>query len=139
MRVIGDLTLNHVGVAHDWFTAAWASPDAPERELFYFDDALPNGYESWLGIRTLPKLDWSSPLRWRMAAVTRHWLEPPFELDGWRIDVANMVGRYGELELTADVAREVRAALATDPDAVLIAEHGHDYRDDLLGDGWHGR
>ena len=58
MRVIGDLTLNHVGVAHDWFTAAWASPDAPERELFYFDDALPNGYESWLGIRTLPKLDW---------------------------------------------------------------------------------
>ena len=139
MRVIGDLTLNHVGVSHDWFTAAWASPDAPERELFYFDDALPNGYESWLGIRTLPKLDWSSPeLRRRMAAVTRHWLEPPFELDGWRIDVANMVGRYGELGLTADVAREVRAELATDPDAVLIAEHGHDYRADLLGDGWHG-
>ena len=39
---------------------------------------------------------------------------------------------------SADVAREVRAALAADPDAVLIAEHGHDYRDDLLGDGWHG-
>jgi alpha-glucosidase len=139
LRVIGDLTLNHVGVAHDWFVAASDDPDAPERELFYFDESLPHGYEAWMGVRTLPKVDWSSPeLRRRMAAVTKHWLESPFELDGWRIDVANMVGRYGQLGLTADVAREMRLAAAAPGEALLIAEHGHDFRADLLGDGWHG-
>jgi alpha-glucosidase len=139
MRVVGDLTLNHVGVGHDWFVAARESPDAAERELFYFDERLPHGYEAWLGVRTLPKVNWSSPeLRSRMATVARRWLEPPFELDGWRIDVANMVGRYGELGLTADVAREMRSAVDSDGETLLIAEHGHDYRADLLGDGWNG-
>ena len=67
LRVVGDVTLNHCGSGHDWFQAALADPGAPERELFYFDDSLPNGYESWLGIRSLPKLNWSSPeLRARM-------------------------------------------------------------------------
>ncbi|MFN8223240.1 MAG: glycoside hydrolase family 13 protein [Gaiellales bacterium] len=136
LRVIGDLTLNHCGALHEWFTAAQADPSAPERDLFYFDDALPNGYESWLGIPTLPKLDWSSPeLRRRMTAAARLWLEPPFELDGWRIDVANMVGRFRELALTTDVAAELRTVVA---DKLLVAEHGHDFRADLLGDGWHG-
>jgi alpha-glucosidase len=139
IRVIGDLTLNHVGVAHDWFVAAHDDPTAPERELFYFDERLPHGYEAWLGVRTLPKVNWSSPeLRRRMAAVARRWLETPYELDGWRIDVANMVGRYGEHGLTADVAREMRSAVGGDGETLLIAEHGHDYRADLLGDGWNG-
>jgi alpha-glucosidase len=139
MRVVGDLTLNHVGVGHDWFVAARESPDAAERELFYFDERLPHGYESWLGVRTLPKVNWSSPeLRSRMATVARQWLEAPFELDGWRIDVANMVGRYGELGLTAEVAREMRSAVDGQGETLLIAEHGHDYRADLLGDGWNG-
>jgi alpha-glucosidase len=139
MRVIGDLTLNHVGVAHDWFVAARENPDGPERELFYFDERLPHGYEAWMGVRTLPKVNWSSPeLRRRMAKVARHWLGSPYELDGWRIDVANMVGRYGELRLTAEVAREMRAAVDGEGETLLIAEHGHDYRADLLGDGWNG-
>ena len=103
LRVLGDLTLNHCGAAHEWFVAAQQSPDAPERELFYFDDSLPGGYESWLGVRSLPKLAWGSPeLRRRMTEVARRWLEPPYELDGWRIDVANMVGRYRELALTTE-------------------------------------
>ena len=41
------------------------------------------------------------------------WLrEPPYGLDGWRIDVANMAGRYRDLDVTSSVAREVRAAIA---------------------------
>ena len=50
-----------------------------------------------------------------MAAVARRWLEPPYALDGWRIDVANMTGRYGELGLTArGGAGGARRARATD-------------------------
>jgi alpha-glucosidase len=136
IRVVGDLTLNHVGDRHEWFAAARSDPAAPERAMFYFGDDLPHGYESWLGVRTLPKLNWGSPeLRGRMGEVVRRWLEAPYELDGWRIDVANMVGRHNGSELTSEVAREVRSAV---DGALLVAEHGHDFRPDLAGDGWHG-
>jgi alpha-glucosidase len=136
LRLVGDLTLNHCGSSHEWFVAARQSADAPERDLFYFDDALPGGYEAWMGVRSLPKLAWGSPeLRRRMTEVTRQWLEPPYDLDGWRIDVANMVGRYRDLAVTASVASEIRRTVG---DKLLLAEHGHDFRADLQGDGWQG-
>ena len=110
VRVLGDLTTNHTGNAHEWFVDALADPDALERELYYFDPSLPAGYESWLGIPSLPKLDWrSAELRRRMVGVTRRWLEAG--LDGWRIDVANMTGRYRGIELTREVAQLIRGAL----------------------------
>jgi alpha-glucosidase len=69
-----------------------------------------------------------------MVGITRHWLDTG--LDGWRIDVANMTGRYRGTELTREVAQVIRGALTED--AVLIAEHGFDFRRDLDGTGWHG-
>lgn len=140
LRVIGDLTLNHTGDEHDWFAAAREGPDAPGRLFYHFDDALPGGYASWLGVLSLPKLDWrSGELRARMAAVVRHWLKPPFELDGWRMDVANMTGRYGDVDVSAAAAATVRAAVEeAKSDALLVAEHAHDFRADLARPGWHG-
>ena len=140
IRVIGDLTLNHTGNRHEWFLAAQADPASAERDFYYFDDSLPHGYAAWWGIRTLPKLNHASAeLETRLRDVTRHWLESPFDLDGWRIDVANMAGRYRGADHSHDLARATRAALEqARPDALLIAEHGYDYRDDLRGDGWHG-
>lgn len=135
VRILGDLTTNHTGNAHEWFVDALADPSAAERELYYFDPTLPAGYESWLGIPNLPKLNWSSPeLRRRMVRMTRHWLEAG--LDGWRVDVANMTGRYRGDELTREVAQLIRGALTED--ALLVAEHGFDFRRDLDGTGWHG-
>ncbi len=135
VRVLGDLTTNHTGSRHEWFLAAQRDASSAERGFFYFDDALPAGYESWLGISSLPKLDWrSAELRDRMAAVTRKWLDAG--LGGWRIDVANMTGRFRGIELTREVAQLVRAALADDE--LLVAEHGFDFRRDLDGTGWHG-
>jgi alpha-glucosidase len=140
MRVIGDLTLNHTGNHHEWFLAAQANPDAPERDFYYFDDALPHGYAAWWGIKILPKLNHGSPeLGERLADVTARWLRPPFALDGWRIDVANMAGRYHGIDHGHELARATRRVLrAAHPGALLVAEHGYDYRDDLRGDGWHG-
>jgi alpha-glucosidase len=134
MRVLGDVTLNHTGYRHEWFEAARAREDAPERDFYYFDESIPGGYESWLGHRTLPKLNWqSSELHARFSQVLRRYLE--LGLDGWRIDVANMVGRYRELDLNRDVATWTRDQIG---DALLIAEHGHDFRPDLAVRGWHG-
>jgi alpha-glucosidase len=93
-----------------------------------------------MGVASLPKLDHRSPeLARRLEAVVQRWLEPPFELDGWRIAVANMAARHGELDETRALAAATRrAATAVRPDAVLIAEHAHDARGDLPGAGWHG-
>jgi alpha-glucosidase len=134
MRIVGDITLNHTGFRHEWFLAAHADEKAPERSFYIFDESLPAGYEAWLGIPTLPKLDWrSEELRARFAVVLRRYLD--LGLDGWRVDVANMVGRYRDIDLNRDVSRWAREQIG---DALLIAEHGHDFRPDLGSRGWHG-
>jgi alpha-glucosidase len=134
IRVIGDITLNHTGYRHEWFERAQADPTSPERGFYIFDPKIPHGYESWIGIATLPKLDWrSDELRVRFAQVLRRYLD--LGLDGWRVDVANMVGRFRNVDLNRDVSQWAREQLG---DALLIAEHGHDFRPDLGVRGWHG-
>jgi alpha-glucosidase len=134
IRLLGDITLNHTGFHHEWFERARADSNAGERGFYYFDDSIPGGYESWLGHRTLPKLNWQSgELHARFSEVLRRYLD--LGLDGWRVDVANMIGRYRELDLNRAVSRWTREQVG---DALLIAEHGHDFRPDLAGRGWHG-
>jgi alpha-glucosidase len=136
LRVVGDLTPNHCGRGHDWFQHALADPDAPEREFFFFGDDLLHGYESWYGVPALPKLNWgSAELRERMLDVARQWLEPPYSLDGWRIDVANMAGRFRGIDLNHSIARWLCGAVGG---KLMLAEHGHDFRPDLRAGGWHG-
>lgn len=134
IRLIGDITPNHTGYRHEWFLAAQTDEAAPERDFYIFDDSLPCGYESWVGIPTLPKLDWrSDELKRRFADVLQRYLD--LGLDGWRVDVANMVGRYRDVDMNREVSRWMRAQVG---DALLIAEHGHDFRPDLGARGWHG-
>jgi alpha-glucosidase len=126
LRVISDLTTNHTGDKHEWFVNG-------ERELYLFDEQ--GDYEAWWGIKSLPKLNWRSPeLRRRLQDVAHAWLQEPYGLDGWRVDVANMSGRTGDTDVNADVAAVLREAIADD--SLLVAEHFHDYRPDVRG--WHG-
>jgi alpha-glucosidase len=143
IRVLGDLTTNHTGNRHEWFRAAQADARSPEAG-FYFFDHHPNGYLGWFGHRTLPKLDWRSEalreafLRGPDSVVGR-WLRPPADLDGWRIDVANMTGRHRDIDEAHSVAAEIRATMrAVRPDGWLVAEHAHAAGPDLGGAGWHG-
>ncbi len=70
-------------------------------------------------------------------SVVARWLR--FGLDGWRIDVANMTGRYRETDLNREIAREIRATMAeVSPDAYLVGEHFHDFLGDVDGTTWHG-
>ena len=140
MRVLGDLTLNHVGSGHEWFQAALDDPSAPERSFFYFDESLPHGYASWMGVPHLPKLDHRSPeLRRRLTHILSHWLQEPYGLDGWRIDVANMTGRYRDIDVNHEVARWARQTLeAARADGLIVSEHGHDFRRDLAPGLWQG-
>jgi alpha-glucosidase len=134
MRLIGDLSLDHSGNEHEWFTRAQAEPSSPERSFFLFDRSATHGYASWFGYKEMPRFDWrSDELRSRMGAIVRRWLD--FGLDGWRIGAATMVGRYRDLDLNAEIARLVRTHAG---EALLVAEYWNDFQQDLDGRGWHG-
>ncbi|MDO8361460.1 MAG: glycoside hydrolase family 13 protein [Actinomycetota bacterium] len=144
VRVIGDLTTNHTGNHHDWFRTAQRDRGSTEAGFYFFEGDDPDDYVGWFGVKTLPKLDHrAAALAERMlvgpGSITGKWLSPPYELDGWRIDVANMTGRYRDIDTNHAVARAMRATMAdVRPDGWLVAEHCYDASSDLVGDGWHG-
>jgi alpha-glucosidase len=140
MRLVGDLTTNHTGAGHEWFVDAVGGAPA-ERDLYYWDED--GRHVGWRGFSSLPKLRYASDdVRRRMVegpeSVVARWLQGPDGLDGWRIDVANMTGRYRGEDATHEIARRIRATMtAARPDAMLVGEHFHDAGADAQGDGWH--
>jgi alpha-glucosidase len=143
LKVIGDITLNHSGDAHEWFLAAQAG-DEEKRSFYYFSEDEPYGYATWLGVKSLPKFNFTSArLREELItgeqSVLRRYLRPPFQLDGWRVDVANMTARKGNYDANAEIARLTRQVIDEEgPGKILIGEHNHNAGPDLPGDGWHG-
>ncbi|MBX7214653.1 MAG: hypothetical protein K1X39_11630 [Thermoflexales bacterium] len=142
MRYMLDIVPNHCGSRHPWFLAAQADPDCVEASFFTFT-RHPDEYATWLGVRSLPKLNYNSPeLRWRMFdaddSFFRRWLMPPFGADGWRVDVANMLAQQGtEQRLGQEVSRAIRVAVKdARPDAYLLGEHFFDASGHLQGDRW---
>lgn len=139
LRLMLDIVPNHCGDQHPWFRTAQADPEAPEAEFFTFREH-PYEYECWLGVRTLPKLNYaSSRLREQMyagdKAIMRRWLRGPWQIDGWRIDVANMLARNGPQQLGHEVLREMRAAVKAErPEAYFLGEHFFDASSYLQGD-----
>lgn len=139
LRVVLDVVPNHCGEEHAWFRRALADAGAPEAEFFTFQEH-PDRYEAWLGVRSLPKLNYrSARLRELMlsgeGAVLRKWLRRPYSIDGWRIDVANMLARQGENQLGHKIGRMMRRAVkAENPDAYLVGEHFFDGTPHLQGD-----
>ena len=139
MRLMLDIVPNHCSAMHPWFLAAQADQTAPTAEFFTFRE-WPNDYASWLGVRSLPKLNYRSErLRDLMyagpEAIVRRWLRPPFRIDGWRIDVANMLARQGETQLGHKIGRGVRRAVKEErPDAYLVGEHFFDASTHVQGD-----
>ncbi|XBH20260.1 glycoside hydrolase family 13 protein [Jonesiaceae bacterium BS-20] len=142
MKLMGDITTNHTGIGHEWFTTAQSDPQSLEHDFFYWTDD-PCGYASWKEVTSLPKLNYhSQELAQRMIdgpeSAIGKWLAPPYSLDGWRVDVANMTGRYGTDDMTHDIARRARKTVTdANPQGLVIAEHFHDASRDLDGDGWH--
>ena len=143
MRYILDIVPNHCGYWHPWFQTAQKDPDAPEAAFFTFHKR-PDEYASWLGVWMLPKLNYRSlELRRRMYeaddAIFKKWLQPPYSADGWRIDVANMLGRQGDIQIGTEVVEGIRDAVkSTNPEAYLIGENFFDATASLQGNEWDG-
>jgi alpha-glucosidase len=141
MSLILDIVPNHCGVLHPWFQEAQANPQAASSEYFTFQ-RHPDEYACWLGVKSLPKLNYrSAALREIMytgnQSIFRHWLRPPYSIDGWRLDVANMLGRQGPDQLGLEVGRGIRQAVKEEnPQDYLMGENFFDASNQLQGDCW---
>lgn len=147
IRVMGDLTTNHSGNTHDWFQAAQADPEAPERGFYLFGEGAgtnTDDYIKWLGVDTLPKFDHrSDELAERLYrgadSIAGRMLGQGMGLAALRVDVANMTGRFGHHDLNRQVAVGLRSMMAdVRSDSWLLGEHNHDATADLDGAGWQG-
>jgi len=131
MKLILDITPNHIGREHKWFEDALADDNAPS-SVYFAKDEETGTYETWLGVPSLIKLNYASEeLRDVMYrnddSALQFWLDEPYRIDGWRLDVANMTGNLKANQLGEDVFREMRPYLKSHGDDVYImGEHFHD-------------
>lgn len=156
MKVILDGVFNHCGSFHKWMdreriyegregfeSGAYVSADSPYRRYFDFrdsrDDAWPdNGsYDGWWGHDTLPKLNYeaSESLVEYILQIGRKWVSPPYNVDGWRLDVAADLGH--DKDYNHEFWKKFRKAVKeANPDALILAEHYGDPKEWLEGDEW---
>lgn len=144
IRIVGDITTNHVGANHKWFRKALAKKKSTERGFFFWSREFKWGYVGWWDLASLPKLNYKSKeLRRRLYAgknsVIRKWLSSKYGLSGWRVDASNMAGVHKGEDFHDEVMYGIREALeASHDDAWLVAENGDFLASDLDGRGWHG-
>ncbi len=94
-------------------------------------------YEGWWQHDTLPKLNYeaSGELENYILGIARKWLLPPYDADGWRLDVAADLGHSADYNHS--FWKKFRKAVKdTKPDAFILAEHYGDPSDWLSGDEW---
>ena len=156
MKVILDGVFNHCGSFNKWMDreriyegeedyepGAYVSVDSPYRSYFRFFKEGPenwpyNGnYDGWWGHDTLPKLNYEDSVKLEnyILYIGRKWVSPPYNVDGWRLDVAADLGRSNEYnhEFWQKFRRAVKDA---NPNALILAEHYGDPSDWLKGDEW---
>lgn len=156
MKVILDGVFNHCGSFNKWMDreriyegekdyepGAYISADSPYRSYFRFFKEAPenwpyNGnYDGWWGHDTLPKLNYEDSVKLEnyILYIGRKWVSPPYNVDGWRLDVAADLGRSNEYnhEFWQKFRRAVKDA---NPNALILAEHYGDPSDWLKGDEW---
>ena len=156
MKVILDGVFNHCGSFNKWMDreriyegeedyepGAYVSADSPYRSYFRFFKEGPenwpyNGnYDGWWGHDTMPKLNYEDSVKLEnyILYIGRKWVSPPYNVDGWRLDVAADLGRSNEYnhEFWQKFRRAVKDA---NPNALILAEHYGDPSDWLKGDEW---
>ncbi|MCL2604279.1 MAG: alpha amylase N-terminal ig-like domain-containing protein [Defluviitaleaceae bacterium] len=158
IRVILDGVFNHCGDFNKWMdkagfykAAGWAdgayhSASSPYRGYFLWHnedpDAWPgnDSYDGWWGNTAQPKLNYedSPELCDYILKVAKKWVSPPYNADGWRLDVPYDLGKTREFN--HKFWRRFRKAVKeANPNAVILAEHYH-YNGEtqkwLQGDQW---
>ena len=94
-------------------------------------------YDGWWTHDTLPKLNYeaSTTLYDYILKVGKKWVSPPYNVDGWRLDVAADFRTQQRVnhQFWKDFRRAVKEA---NPEAIILAEHYGNPEGWLLGDEW---
>ena len=156
IRVIIDGVFNHCGSFNKWLDreriyegqpgyeeGAYISKDSPYHTFFRFhndDDTVwpyNHTYDGWWGHDTLPKLNYEGSQRLQdyILRIAAKWVSPPYNCDGWRLDVAADLGHSPDFnhEFWQKFRRAVKQA---NPDAIILAEHYGDPSSWLQGNEW---
>ena len=154
MKVILDGVFNHCGSFNKWLDreriyenqngyekGAYVSKDSPYRSFFKFNNEhdwpYNSFYDGWWGHDTLPKLNYenSPKLVEYIMNVGCKWVSPPYNVDGWRLDVAADLGFSNEYnhKFWKEFRKNVKAA---NPNAIILAEHYGEAKTWLQGDEW---
>lgn len=154
MKIILDGVFNHCGSFNKWLDreriyedqegyekGAYIAEDSPYHSFFQFFDGgswpYNTAYDGWWGHDTLPKLNYegSEKLQEYILNIGRKWVSPPYNCDGWRLDVAADLGHSEDFN--HDFWRRFRDAVKeANPDAIILAEHYGDPGSWLQGDQW---
>lgn len=156
MKIILDGVFNHCGSFNKWMdreriyenqpgyeTGAFISEKSPYREYFrFFKDAPENwpynvNYEGWWGHETLPKLNYEDSVKLEnyILGIGKKWVSPPYNVDGWRLDVAADLGQSNGYN--HHFWKKFRKAVKdANPNALILAEHYGDPSEWLQGDEW---
>lgn len=154
IKVILDGVFNHCGSFNKWLDreriyenaegyakGAYVDGGSPYRSYFKFFDEYKwpynHTYDGWWGHDTLPKLNYegSRQLYDYILEIGRKWVSPPYNADGWRLDVAADLGHSPEFNhnFWKDFRRAVKEA---NPEAIILAEHYGEAESWLQGDQW---
>ncbi len=138
MKVIIDGVFNHCGSFNKWMDregiylnkdgyekGAFHSEKSPYRSYFKFAKNEANSeYEGWWGFKTLPKLNYekSCELEEYILNLGAKWVSAPYNVDGWRLDVAADLGHSESYnhKFWSKFHERVRQA---NPEAFIFAEH----------------
>lgn len=153
LKIIIDGVFNHCGSFNKWLNrekiysreegydpGAYESKDSPYHDYFRFEnDNWPdnNSYDGWWGVDTLPKLNYegSKELYDYIIGIGKKWVSPPYNCDGWRLDVAADLG-YSE-DFNHQFWRDFRRAVKeANPQAIILAEHYGNPGAWVDGDQW---
>ena len=154
MKVIIDGVFNHCGSFNKWLdreciyqnqegyeSGAYIDEYSPYPDYFIFSDRFRfpynDSYDGWWGHDTLPKLNYeaSPQLVEEILRIARKWVSPPFNADGWRLDVAADLGHSPEYNHF--FWRKFREAVKeANPNAIILAEHYGDPCSWLEGGEW---
>ena len=152
IRVVMDGVFNHCGSFHKWLDregvylnkegyekGAFQSVTSPYRSYFKFfmPRVADSEYEGWWNYKTLPKLNYekSEALREAIFKVGEKWVSPPYNVDGWRLDVAADLGHSQKFnhKFWKQFKDRVRGS---NPEAFVFAEHYGDPSAWLNGGEW---
>lgn len=154
IRIILDGVFNHCGSFNKWMDkeriyeneagyekGAYVSQESPYNSFFkfYSNHSWPYNpdYDGWWGHSTLPKLNYeeSKTLSEYILAIAKKWVSAPYNVDGWRLDVAADLGHSNEYnhKFWKEFRRVVKES---NPEAIILAEHYGNPKDWLMGDEW---